>query len=79
MSTGTGNPPYNTTPTVESLVQDGRTTKVTHQLTCITAMPQYEGKSQEELRLEDYQRNNKGRVTLHFLIKYVEYSMLLFI
>lgn len=42
-------------------------------------MPQYEGKSQEELRLEDYQRNNKGRVTLHFLIKYVEYSMLLFI
>ena len=59
-TTGTGSPPFAPTQVYENTVQDGRTTKVTNHINVISAMPAYENKSFEELRMEDYQRNNKG-------------------
>lgn len=51
LSKGTGNPAFTVTPDVEM--------DKTIYLNTISAMPAYKTKSFEELRLEDYQRNNR--------------------
>ena len=52
---GTRNPPYVVTSEADSSAQGG---KLNYQ--SISAMPAYKGKCVEELRFEDYQRNDKG-------------------
>ncbi|KAK7234456.1 spectrin binding protein [Aureococcus anophagefferens] len=55
---GTGNPPYVPTKDNEQQANGKRTEMVYH---CVVSMPQYRGKSFEELRFEDYRAGNKGR------------------
>ncbi|KAH8056247.1 hypothetical protein JL722_7549 [Aureococcus anophagefferens] len=55
---GTGNPPYVPTKDNEQQTNGKRTEMVYH---CVVSMPQYRGKSFEELRFEDYRAGNKGR------------------
>ncbi|RNA23314.1 nuclear pore complex Nup98-Nup96 isoform X1 [Brachionus plicatilis] len=57
--TGTGNVKFSALSGQDSVTKNGvqSTIQTNHQ--CITAMKEYEGKSLEELRLEDYQANRK--------------------
>ncbi|XP_034033490.1 nuclear pore complex protein Nup98-Nup96 isoform X2 [Thalassophryne amazonica] len=50
------NPPSGT----DTMVKGGSTTSINTKHQCITAMKEYENKSLEELRLEDYQAGRKG-------------------
>uniref|UniRef100_A0A663M450 Nuclear pore complex protein Nup98-Nup96 n=1 Tax=Athene cunicularia TaxID=194338 RepID=A0A663M450_ATHCN len=50
------NPPTGT----DTMVKSGVSTNINTKHQCITAMKEYESKSLEELRLEDYQANRKG-------------------
>ena len=61
---GTGNPAFVPPQVTETLSVNGRQQKLTNYIEVITAMPQYENKTLEELRLEDYSRNNKGPSTV---------------
>lgn len=49
--------PHNGT---DTLMKNGTTNNITTRQHCITAMKEYEAKSLEELRLEDYTANRKG-------------------
>jgi len=56
---GTSNPPFNPH-RVDEKNKDGRPTGKQNIMQVITCMPAYQGKSTEELRLEDYKKPNRG-------------------
>lgn len=58
-TTGTGIIKFNAPPGTDQITKSGVTTTINTLHQCITAMKEYEGKSLEELRLEDYQGNRK--------------------
>ncbi|XP_001658483.2 nuclear pore complex protein Nup98-Nup96 [Aedes aegypti] len=57
---GTAVAKYQQTASTDTLVKNGQTTTVQTKQHCITFMKEYENKSVEELRIEDYQANRKG-------------------
>lgn len=59
-ATGTAVAKYQPHSGSDTLVKNGQTNNVNTRQHCITAMKEYEGKSLEELRLEDYAANRKG-------------------
>lgn len=59
-ATGTAVAKYQPHPGTDTLVKNGQTSNVNTRQHCITAMKEYESKSLEELRLEDYLANRKG-------------------
>lgn len=59
-SNGTAVAKYQPHSGTDTLVKNGQTNSVSTRQHCITAMKEYEGKSLEELRIEDYMANRKG-------------------
>lgn len=59
-ATGTAIAKYQPHSGTDTLMKNGQTNNVQTRQHCITAMKEYEGKSLEELRLEDYTANRKG-------------------
>lgn len=59
-ATGTAVAKYQPHSGTDTLMKNGQTNSVSTRLHCITAMKEYEAKSLEELRLEDYLANRKG-------------------
>lgn len=59
-ATGTAVAKYQPHPGTDTLVKNGQTSNVNTRQHCITAMKEYESKSLEELRLDDYMANRKG-------------------
>lgn len=59
-STGTAVVKYQPSHGTDTLMKSGNTTNINTKQHCITAMKEYESKSLEELRLEDYAENRKG-------------------
>ncbi|XP_055550074.1 nuclear pore complex protein Nup98-Nup96 [Wyeomyia smithii] len=57
---GTAVVKYQQTPSTDTLVKNGQTNTVQTKQHCITFMKEYENKSVEELRYEDYAANRKG-------------------
>lgn len=57
---GTAVVKYQQTASTDTLVKNGQTTTVQTKQHCITFMKEYENKSVEELRVEDYAANRKG-------------------
>jgi len=58
---GTANTKFQATPVEETVVGAGnKSTRVTNHIQVITAMPAYQSKSIEELRMEDYAKGYKG-------------------
>ncbi|KPJ17541.1 Nuclear pore complex protein Nup98-Nup96 [Papilio machaon] len=58
--TGTGHVKYNPVVGTDMVVKSGTSQNVNIKHHCITCMKEYEGKSLEELRLEDYTAGRKG-------------------
>lgn len=59
-ATGTAITKYQPHSGTDTLVKNGLTNSISTRQHCITAMKEYESKSLEELRLEDYAANRKG-------------------
>lgn len=59
-SNGTAIAKYQPHAGTDTLLKNGQTNNVSTRLNCVTAMKEYEPKSLEELRLEDYSANRKG-------------------
>uniref|UniRef100_A0A1Q3F4Q0 Nuclear pore complex protein Nup98-Nup96 n=1 Tax=Culex tarsalis TaxID=7177 RepID=A0A1Q3F4Q0_CULTA len=57
---GTAVVKYQPTPSTDTLMKNGQSNQVQTKQHCITFMKEYENKSVEELRIEDYQANRKG-------------------
>ncbi|XP_055590552.1 LOW QUALITY PROTEIN: nuclear pore complex protein Nup98-Nup96 [Uranotaenia lowii] len=57
---GTAVARYQQTPSTDTLVKNGHSNTVQTKQHCITFMKEYENKSVEELRLEDYEANRKA-------------------
>lgn len=57
---GTAIAKYQPLAATDTLVKNGQTTSVNTRQQCVTAMKEYENKSLEELRIEDYMANRKG-------------------
>ncbi|XP_055631549.1 nuclear pore complex protein Nup98-Nup96 [Toxorhynchites rutilus septentrionalis] len=60
---GTAVAKYQQTPSTDTLVKNGQTNTVQTKQHCITFMKEYENKSVEELRFDDYGANRKGPQT----------------
>lgn len=52
--------PFNPLPGSDTMMRNGQPQPINTRHQCITCMKDYEGKSLEELRLEDYQLGRKG-------------------
>lgn len=59
-SNGTAIAKYQPLPGTDTLMKNGQTNTVNTRLQCVTAMKEYEARSLEELRLDDYTANRKG-------------------
>ncbi|KAL9891435.1 nuclear pore complex protein Nup98-Nup96 [Glossina fuscipes] len=57
---GTSIAKYQATMGTDTLMKGGQSNNINTKLHCITGMKEYEGKSLEELRMEDYLANRKG-------------------
>ena len=53
---------FNPTPGSDTMLKNGATQSINTRHQCITVMKEYEGKSLEELRMEDYAAGRKGPV-----------------
>lgn len=66
--TGTGGVKFNPAQGSDNVMRNGVSNSITTKHQCITAMKEYEAKSFEELRAEDYAAGRKGGILLPTLL-----------